>query len=210
MIGMVDAGYGTASFQVEQPSGTFVADALRPGNVQVSQPVTLRFTGRVASGFNPTLHWSIPPLGAQQPSCSYLFWPSAPPVCTIAASTLPVGPADTVGTPDGRVLAGRSGPARARDRAIRRRSSTASPVTVTPTQNSISFSANPTSANIGTPITITLGPMNPASGYSSLLIDFGGMSCDGVSQASVSCVNIFGQNVCTQSSQVATFSYAAS
>ena len=209
VVGTVDAGYGTASFQVEQPSGVVVADALRPGNAQVGQPVTLRFTGRVATGFNPTLHWSIPPLGSQQPSCSYLFWPSAPPVCTVAAGTLPVGPAAQWGLQmdvcsQGGLGQPCTGPGDPQSSSI------AAPVTVTPTQNSISFSANPTSVNIGTPIAITLGQMVPATGYQSLVIDFGGMSCDGVRQDSVSCVNIFGQNVCTQGSQVAAFSYAAS
>jgi PKD repeat protein len=210
MVGTVNAGYGTASFQVEQPPGIVVADALRAGSVQVSQSVTLRFTGRVASGYYPNLYWSIPPLGAQQPSCSYLFWPSAAPVCTIAAGSLPVGPATPWGLQMnvcsqgglGQPCSGIGDP---------QSSSTAAPVTVTTTQNSVAFSASPTSVNIGTPIAITLGQMNPAtSGYSSLLIDYGGITCDGVSQSTVSCSSIFGQYVCAQGAQIKTFSYAAS
>lgn len=210
MIGTISAGYGVASFQVEQPSGALVANAGQPGYVQVNQSVTLRFTGRVASGFNPKFTWTIPPMGSQQPTCSYLLWPTAPPVCTIAASTLPAGPAaawvlqmDVCSQGGlGGACTGTGDP---------QSSSTSAPVTVTPTQNSVAFSASPTSVNIGTPITITLGPMNPAtSGYSSLLIDYGGMSCDGVSQYTVTCNSIFGQYVCTQGTGIKTFSYAAS
>jgi PKD repeat protein len=198
----VAAGYvASPSVEVQQPLGTN-----SNGTVRVDQPVYLKFTGRIASSYTPNFTWSGIGM-AGQPTCGYSpgtnndYYGST---CTIPANSLTAGPAQTWGLSVAVCNGGGLGsPCTTTLQTV-----SAPSVTVTPTLNSISFSANPTSVNIGTPITITLGQMIPATGYSSLLIDFGGMSCDGVIQDSVSCVNMFGQSVCTQGSQVATFSYA--
>jgi PKD repeat protein len=208
-VGTVQAGYGTASFQVEQPAGTKVADATSGGNVNVGQTATLKFTGRIASGYTPSLQWAIPNLTNSLLTCSYTAPPYTNSTCTIPANALPAAPQQQWNLAVNVCSQGGLGspPANCTGAGDPQTVAQAPPVTVTPVLNSIQFSASPSSPNIGQTVTITLGAMVPASGYSGLVIDFGGLSCDGVRQTSVPCTSIFGGNVCTQGTQVATFSY---
>ncbi len=85
-MGKVTAGFGAASFQVEQPANTKVADGSLAGSVLVDQPIVLRFTGRLASGYSPELNFNIPGITSfSQAWCNYTGWPTTPPVCTIPA-----------------------------------------------------------------------------------------------------------------------------
>jgi PKD repeat protein len=207
----VTAGYGVSSFVVLQ-NGQQIAPP-QNGSLLVNQPTVLKFTGKIASSRTPNFVWSIPngnPAVPSHLSCQFTAWPYTDTTCgPIAANTWTAGNPFTMNMNlqvcDGAAAGTENCGGTPADTIT-----SVPSVTVTPTLNSIGFSANKTSVNVGETVTITLGQLIPATGYSSLLIDFGGMSCDGVRQKPVSCANIFGQNVCTQGSQVATFSYDAS
>jgi PKD repeat protein len=205
-IGTVQAGYGTASFQVEQPPNNKVADASQSGTVNVAQAVSLKFLGRIATGYTPAFHWSIPGVSSSQLTCGYTASPYTNSTCTIPPNTLSPGSAAPWNlTLDVCSQGGLGSPPAACSGAGDPLTTAVAPaVTVTPTLNSITFTATPSQVNVGQTVFITLGQMVPATGYSSLLIDYGGMSCDGVSQKTIGCI----LNICTQGSQVATFSYA--
>ena len=71
-----------------------VATATSAGPVNIAQAVTLRYLGRIASGYTPSFQWSIPPAGSLSGmTCTY----TGPTVsytnstCTIPANTLTAG-----------------------------------------------------------------------------------------------------------------------
>ena len=204
----VIAGYGVSSFVVLQ-NGQQIAPP-QGGSLMVNQPTVLKFTGKVASNRAPNFVWNIPNV-APHLSCQFTAWPYTDSTCGIPANTWTAGNPFTMNM-DLQVCEGvGAGIQNCTGGTIADTITAVPAVTVTPTLNSITFNANKTFANIGEAITITLDQIIPATtGYSSLLIDFGGMSCDGVRQDSVTCRNILNQYICTAGTQVATFSYAAS
>ncbi|HVN76253.1 MAG TPA: PKD domain-containing protein [Thermoanaerobaculaceae bacterium] len=194
-IGTVDAGYGTASFQVEQPSGAKVADANQAGSVNIAQPVILRFLGRIASPYTPYFQWSIPNSDLSHLACTYnisqLYRNST---CTIPAGALTAGSQAawnlSVGVCDGGGQGSPPAPCTTTVVTV-----PAPQVLVTPTQNSWAFTVSPGTASIGQTVTITLQNVIPSDGsvYNNLVFDLGGgTTCDGRTQITYPCNGIFG------------------
>ena len=204
-VGAVNAGYGTASFQVEQPSGVQVAP-VGSGMVLVDQPVVLRFTGRLATGYNPELNWTIPGITSfPQSWCSYTGWPTTAPVCTIPASTLQPGtPAAWNLSVDVCQSGGLGVPCNPIVQNV-----TAQPVTVTPTLNTFTFSVAPTNPRVGDTVTISLDTV--IGNFSSLTFALGGISCTGETSITVQCNTPLG-NQCLAPAVLSnnTFSYGTS
>ncbi len=208
-LGTVTAGYGTASFQVEQPAGTVVATATTPGSINIASAVTLKFLGRIATGYTPSFQWNVPGLSNSQLTCSYTAAPYANSTCTIPANTLSAGAAAPWNLTVNVCSAGGLGspPAACTGTGDPVSQPPAPPVTVTPTANSFSFSASPTSVNVGTPITITL--QNVVGTYQNLTFNLGGTACDTSTQLVYNCVTPFG-NQCVNGTNLPTFSYGPS
>ena len=209
-IGTVNVQYGTASFQVEQPSDTAVATATSAGPVNIAQAVTLRYLGRIASGYTPSFQWSIPPAGSLSGmTCTY----TGPTVsytnstCTIPANTLTAGASAPWNLTVNVCSAGGLGspPAQCTGTGDPQSQAAAPAVTVTPNQNSFAFSVTPTSVNVGTAITIKLGTV--VGTYQNLIFSLGGTSCTGVTQLTYNCVTPFGNQCLTGATLSPTFSY---
>ena len=180
----VVAGYGVSSFVVLQ-NGQQIAPP-QGGSLMVNQPTVLKFTGKVASNRAPNFVWNIANV-APHLSCQFTAWPYTDSTCgPIPAGTWTAGNPFTMNM-DLQVCEGVPAGTQGCTGGTVADTITAVPaVTVTPTLNSITFSASKTSVNVGEAITVTLGQIIPGTtGYSSLLIDFGGMSCDGVRQERV-------------------------
>ena len=208
-VGTIVAGYGAASFEVQQPAGTKVADALLAGNVLVDQPVTLKFTGRVASGDTPNFTWTGIGM-AGQPACVYAGAPSYyGTLCTIPAGALTVGPAQSWGLTMA-VCSGGGGLGSACTTLAD--TVTSPPVSVTPSAYSFAFTVSPATANIGGTVSITLtNAIPPPGNFTSLTFNLGGTTCDLVTQKSVQCASIFGGNQCqVTGSPILTYTYGAS
>ncbi|TAM49014.1 MAG: PKD domain-containing protein [Acidobacteria bacterium] len=208
-VGTIVAGYGAASFEVQQPAGAKVADALQAGNVLVDQPVTLKFTGRVATGDTPNFTWTGIGM-AGQPACVYSGAPSyTGTLCTIPAGALTVGPAQSWGLTMA-VCSGGGGLGSACTTLAD--TVTSPPVSVTPSAYSFAFTVSPATTNIGGTVSITLtNAIPPPGGFTSLTFNLGGTTCDLVTQKSVQCGSIFGGNQCqVTGSPILTYTYGAS
>jgi len=197
-IGTVNAsGYGTASFQVEQPALTPRAWAGHDGSVNVAQPVTLTFLGRIATSYAPTFTWTIPGV-TTQPTCSWAAAPYTGTTCTIPANTLNAG-SQAVWNLSVAVCTGNSPGTGCQTPA---ETEFANPVNVTPTQNSFSFSAT-SPATVGQDVVITLSNVIPVGGFSDMtftLLD-NITTCDGLSSVTYTCTTILG-NQCNIGSQL--------
>jgi PKD repeat protein len=194
--GTVNAGYGTASFQVQQPSGVTVADSVNgpsSGTVVASQDVILRFTGRVASNMFPHFLWSDPPASKVQATCNWTGAASyyTGSTCTVHGLTA-TGQAQSWGLTVQICSAGGldsacTGPEVAHVDAT--------PVNITPTDYTFSFSAtSPVIA--GQDITLTLS--NVVGTFTSMIFTLptGITTCSGASFVSYACTDIFGVQHC--------------
>ena len=204
IVGPITAGYVVSAFKVEQPAGTAVAWDGHPGVVQITNDVTLRFTGKLASGYTPEFVWTIPnpPGGNVTPgSCSYGAAPYTNASCVIPASTLSTQASGQIWGLS--VKACQGGVAGACAEPVQ--TVAAPPVTVQPLQQGWAFSVSPTNPNIGDEVTITLTQLVPADGFSSFTFNVGGTTCDGTTP-SITCGGFFG--TCTEGSTNVKFRYS--
>ena len=197
-IGTVTAGYGTASFQVEQPAGTPVAWAGHDGTVNVAQAVTLSFLGRLATGYAPTFTWTINGM-TTQPTCSWAAAPYTGTTCTIPAHTLDSVAGTQAAWHLSVAVCTGSSPGTGCTPAYD--TETANSVNVTPTQNSFSFSAT-SPATVGQDVAITLSNVVPVGGFTDMTFTLPAniTTCDGLSSVTYSCLNPLGNNLCQNNS----------
>ncbi|MBI4914397.1 MAG: PKD domain-containing protein, partial [Acidobacteria bacterium] len=206
IVGPITAGYVVSAFRVEQPNGTAVAWDGHPGVVQITNDVTLRFTGKMATGYTPYFVWTIPnpPGGNVMPgSCSYGTAPYTNATCNIPGGILAT---QGIGQLWGLSVQACQGGIAGEPCAQPVQTVAAPPVTVQPLQQGWAFSVSPTSVNIGDEVTITLTQMVPTDGFSSFSFNVGGATCDGTTPA-ITCGGFFG--TCTPGSTNVKFRYAS-
>ncbi|MBI4914594.1 MAG: fibronectin type III domain-containing protein, partial [Acidobacteria bacterium] len=206
IVGPITAGYVVSAFRVEQPNGTAVAWDGHPGVVQITNDVTLRFTGKMATGYTPNFVWTIPnpPGGNVTPgSCSFPAAPYTNATCTIPGGTLAT---QATGQIWGLSVQACQGGIAGQACAQPVQTVAAPPVTVQPLQQAWAFSVSPTSVNIGDEVTITLTQMVPTDGFSAFSFNVGGTTCDGTTPT-ITCGGFFG--TCTPGSTNVKFRYAS-
>jgi PKD repeat protein len=196
------AGFGISSFEVWQ-NGVKVADSSNssssnPGVLLVDQQTTLKFTGQLAVGYTPYFAWTIPG-GVTPGNCAYTAPPYTGSTCTIPANTFAVGSPFVMNMTLHACLNGTPGLDCGGTNSV-----PAPPVWVVPSLNTFSFTAAPSTVNIGQTVTVTLTAITGS--FQSLTFDLGGTACDGSTQLTVSCLSPFG-NLCQVGTSLLTFSY---
>jgi hypothetical protein len=172
----VNAGWGVSSFEVMQ-GGQVVVLSGGTGSILWDQPTTLRFTGRVASGYVPNFVWNISGV-ATQPTCSFTAAPYTNTTCgPIAAGTWQAGTAVTMNM-NLQVCTGTPGVACATPLATL----PAPTVNVTAVAVGATVTPSATNVNVGQAVTFTLtGAVPDASSFQSLVLNFpAGSLCSGV------------------------------
>lgn len=168
-----DADYGVSAFEVMQ-NGQVVVPSGGNGAILADQGTTLRFTGRVASGYAPNFIWSIANVSSALP-CNFTAAPYTGTTCPspspIAAGTWPAGSPVAMNM-SLQVCPSGSTPGVDCGASVVATISSAPTTTVTPQQVSATLNATPGSVNIGQAVTFSVSNLQPsASSFSSLTLN---------------------------------------